>query len=184
MTEDGITSGSNAANATSPEELATLQARIAELEAESEQRLTAWQRAQADYQNLKKRSQQEVEERVAHATGGILRELLPLMDDFDRAMSADQSAGSSAWVEGIGLIHRKLAQLLDQWGVQPIAAEGQRFDPAFHEAVGQGPGPAGQVLAQVQKGYLWGGRVLRPVQVIVGADEEAAADASAPPPDA
>ena len=115
-----------------------------------------------------------MEERTAHATGALLMALLPIVDDFERALAAD-SSDASAWREGIGLIERELFQLLERLGLQPIAAEGQPFDPNFHEAVSQGPGPAGEVIAQVRKGYLLGARVLRPALVVVGQGEAEAA---------
>jgi molecular chaperone GrpE len=90
-------------------------------------------------------------------------------------MEADHATDPAAWVDGVRLIEQKLYQFLEQKELAPIAAEHQPFDPNFHEAIGQAPGPAGQILAQVQKGYLLGDRVLRPARVIVGVgpdDEE------------
>ena len=155
-------------------EVAELKADLARAREEAEERLAAWQRARADYENLKRRSGQEVEERTAHATSALLLALLPIVDDFERAFAAD-SSDASAWQEGIGLIERELLQLLERLGLQPIAAEGQPFDPNVHEAVSQGPGPPGEVIAQVRKGYLLGARVLRPALVVVGQGEAAAA---------
>ena len=166
-------------------EIAELKAEVASLREQAEKRLVAWQRAQADYQNLKRRSRQEVGERATYAVSGLVLELLPVVDDLDRAFAADDSVDvpqdSEAWVEGIRLIQRKLYALLERAGVQPIAAVGQPFDPNFHEAVGRAPGPANQILTQAQKGYLLGQRVLRPSLVIVGegADEGGDADAGA-----
>lgn len=137
------------------------------------ERLAAWQRAQADYQNLKKRSQNEVQERVFHTTSALLLELLPVVDDFERALEAGAQVDSASWLEGLHMIQHKLYQFLERTGVQPIATDGQPFDPNFHEAVGQSPGPAGQIITQVEKGYLIGQRVLRPAQVIVGSDDSA-----------
>ena len=156
-------------------EIAELKAQVAELQEESERRLGAWQRAQADYQNLKKRSGQEVEDRAARTAAALLLELLPVVDDFELALEAEAEVDPAAWAAGVRLIQRKLYRYLEQVELQSIAAEGQPFDPAFHEAMGQAPGPAGQVLSQLRKGYLWGGRLLRPAQVIVGggAAEEA-----------
>ena len=165
--EEGPPNGVTAA------EVAELKAALASARAEAEERLMAWQRARADYENLKRRSAQEVQERTAQATGALLLELLPIVDDFERAFAADPS-DAEAWQEGISLIDRALCQLLERIGLQPIAAEGQPFDPNFHEAVSQGPGPAGEVITQVRKGYLLGTRVLRPTLVVVGQEETAA----------
>ena len=155
-----------------------LQERLAALRTESAQRMAAWQRAQADYENLKKRSQQELAERATLAAAALLMGLLPVVDDFERALAADRAQDPAAWADGVQLIQHKLFQYLEQAGVQPIAAEGQPFDPKFHEAIGKMSGPEGQVVTQVLKGYLLGQRVLRPSQVIVGQGE---ADGATPP---
>ena len=160
----------------------SLEAQLAAALEESAQRLAAWQRAQADYKNLKKRSQQQIADGVARDTGPLLLDVLRLADDLERALSADTDAdthtdadtdagNSEAWRDGVRLIQREFGRVLDRAGVQPVAAEGQAFDPRFHEAVGHAPGPAGQVVIQVQKGYLLAGRVLRPAQVMVGTGE-------------
>lgn len=159
---------SDAASAPGAEEL---RQQLEAAQEQAEQHLAAWQRAQADYQNLKKRSQNEVQERVFHTTSALLLELLPVVDDFERALEAGAQPDSASWLEGLHMIQRKLYQFLERTGVQPIATEGQPFDPNFHEAVGQSPGPAGQIITQVEKGYLIGQRVLRPARVIVGSDD-------------
>jgi molecular chaperone GrpE len=156
-------------------EVAELRAELSRVEEQAAERLAAWKRARADYENLKRRSATEVNDRAAHATSALLMELLPIVDDFERAFHADRSDDQEAWAEGIALIERELMQLLERLGVQPIAAEGQPFDPNFHDAVSQGPGPAGEVIAQVRKGYLLGPRVLRPSMVVVGQGDDAAA---------
>jgi molecular chaperone GrpE len=161
-----------------PSDLAMLQERLATAQAESAQRMAAWQRSQADYENLKKRSQQELSDRMTFAAAALLSGLLPVVDDFERAVSADREQDPAAWADGVQLIQSKLFQFLEQSGVQPIAAEGQPFDPKFHEAIGKAAGPEGQVMVQVLKGYLLGQRVLRPTQVIVGEGDD---DASSGP---
>ena len=154
-------------------EVAELKEGLASVTAEAEEHLAAWQRARADYENLKRRSAQEVQDRTAQATSALLLDLLPIVDDFERALAADPSE-ATAWQEGIGLIDRELCQLLERIGLQPIAAEGQPFDPNFHEAVSQAPGPTGEVITQMRKGYLLGTRVLRPALVVVGQEETTA----------
>ena len=155
--------------------LAALAAEVAELKAElertregSEERLTAWKRARADYENLKRRSAGEVDERVAQATSALLLELLPIVDNFERAFQADRREDPDAWAAGLQLIEKEIVQFLERLGVQPIAAEGQTFDPTYHEAVSQAPGAENEVVVQVRKGYLLGTRVLRPAMVVVG----------------
>jgi molecular chaperone GrpE len=152
-------------------DVVALQERLAAVRAESEQRMAAWQRSQADYENLKRRSRQEMADRMTFAAAALLSGLLPVVDDFERAVSADRGQDPAAWAAGVQLIQSKLFQYLEQAGVQPIAAEGQPFDPKFHEAIGKASGPEGQVVTQVLKGYLLGQRVLRPSQVLVGEGE-------------
>ena len=139
---------------------------------ESEQRLAGWQRAQADYQNLKRRSAQDVRDRVERSQRNIFGSLVELADDFQRALYADTTeSGDSDWREGVGLIHQKLIGLLERSGVYPIAAAGVPFDPNYHEAMGSLPGPDGEVVVEVRRGWLIGDRVLRASQVMVGIGE-------------
>lgn len=157
--------------ADSAAEAAGLRAQLEEVTALAAQRLAAWQRAQADYQNLKKRSAQEIQDRSAEIATHLLRELLPIVDDLERALDADPSCDPTAWLAGVKLIRQKLYYYLEAVGVSPIATVGQPFDPAFHEAIGQAAGPAEQIVSLVRKGYLLGQRVLRPAQVLVGNGE-------------
>lgn len=154
---------------------AGLHAQLEEATALAAQRLAAWQRAQADYQNLKKRSAQEIQDRSVEIAAHLLRELLPIVDDLERALDADPSRDPTAWLAGVTLIRQKLYHYLEAVGVSPIATAGQPFDPAFHEAMGQAAGPAEQIVSLVRKGYLLGPRVLRPAQVLVGSGEPPAA---------
>lgn len=149
-------------------ELAELTAELERTREQSEERLSAWKRARADYENLKRRSAGEVNDRAAQATGALLLELLPIVDNFERAFQADRQEDPDAWAAGLQLIEKEIVQFLERLGVQPIAAEGQVFDPTYHDAVGRAPGPENEVVVQVRKGYLLGTRVLRPAMVVVG----------------
>jgi molecular chaperone GrpE len=152
-----------------------LEVEAAELRAELEQtrelaqeRLAGAQRAQADYENLKKRNERERSELGQSITVGLLGQLLPLVDDLELALQADPDKDPTAWMEGLRLIQGKVVSVLEGLGLQPVAAVGQPFDPHFHEGVGEVPGEAGVVVTQVQKGYLLNGHVLRPSRVLVG----------------
>ena len=139
---------------------------------ESEQRLAGWQRAQADYQNLKRRSAQDVRDRVERSQRNIFGSLVELADDFHRALNVETTeSADSDWREGVGLIHQKLIGLLERSGVYPIAAAGVPFDPNYHEAMGSLPGPDGEVVVEVRRGWLIGDRILRASQVMVGIGE-------------
>ena len=128
-----------------------------------------WQRAEADFQNYKRRTEQEREELRRFGNVSLIINLLPIIDDFERAFgSLDGHLVGLSWFDGIYLIYRKLNQLLENAGVRPIEAEGQPFDPRFHEAVAHVDGEEGKVLSEVQRGYKLHDRVLRPAMVVVG----------------
>jgi molecular chaperone GrpE len=128
-----------------------------------------WQRAAADYQNLKRRMEEERSEVGRLANASLVINLLPLVDDLERALSTvDAKLAGLTWVDGVWLIYRKFQALLENFGVKEIAADGQAFDPKVHEAISEAPGEEGKVVSVVQKGYALGERVLRPAMVIVG----------------
>jgi molecular chaperone GrpE len=129
-------------------------------------------RTEADFQNYKKRSDQERDELRRFASAALIINLLPIVDDFERAFkSLDISLSGMTWFSGIELIYRKMLMLLENAGVRPIEAEGQDFDPKIHEAVAHVPGEEGKVVAEVQRGYMLHDRVLRPAMVAVGNGE-------------
>jgi molecular chaperone GrpE len=133
----------------------------------------SWQRSAADFQNYKRRVEEERSEAARLANAALVINLLPLLDDLERALqNVDAHLAGLTWVDGIRLIHRKFQALLEMAGVQEIDADGQPFDPAQHEAVSQAAGEEGKVVAVVQKGYRLGDRVIRPAMVIVGAGEQ------------
>lgn len=145
----------------------------AEEAAKSERYLANWQRAQADFTNLKRRAEQERGEVAKFANATLMLNLLPVLDDLDRALAAvsTQLAGLT-WVDGIKLIQRKLETILEAQGLSEIEAVGQDFDPNLHEAVMYADGDEGKVIEEVQKGYTLHDRVLRPAMVKVGKGEE------------
>jgi molecular chaperone GrpE len=129
----------------------------------------SWQRAAADYQNFKRRVEEDRSEVARFANASLIINLLPLMDDLERALkSVDAHLASLTWVDGIRLIYRKFQALLEMAGVEEIEADGQSFDPSQHEAVSQAPGEDNKVISVVQKGYRLGDRVIRPAMVVVG----------------
>ena len=145
-----------------------------ELEAlreESARHYAGWQRAQADYENLKRRSAQDVRDRVQQSQRGILLDLLDLADDFERAnreSPGDESSADDPWRQGVELITQKLHALLLRQQVKQIDTVDQPFDPEFHEAVGQLPGRHHEIVAVLRTGYTVGDRILRATQVMVG----------------
>ena len=131
-------------------------------------------RLAADFENYKKRAARERQEYVALANERLIAELIPILDDLERALSAAEEHQEAQLEEGVRLVHRSLAGLLERHGVKAIETEG-RFDPHVHEALLSQPSEAeeGSVIDVVQKGYKLGDRVVRPARVVV---------AAAPPP--
>ena len=116
--------------------------------------------------------EQERDEARRMGNAALIINILPVLDDLERALaSLDISLAGLTWFDGIRLIYRKLLLVLENAGVRQIEAEGQPFDPRFHEAVMHGQGPEGKVVAEVQRGYKLHDRVLRPAMVVVGKGE-------------
>ena len=125
-------------------------------------------RAVADYQNLERRAREERTEVGRLALAGVISAFLPVLDDLQRAIEAAPDSADANWLEGINLVAQKFSGVLTQSGVEEIHALGQAFDPNMHEAVGQAPGPEGQVVHLLRRGYTLKGNVIRPAMVMVG----------------
>jgi molecular chaperone GrpE len=137
----------------------------------------SWKRAAADFDNYKKRAAREREEYVTLANERLVKDLLPILDDLERALDAVGEHQEAAVEEGVRLVHRSLATLLERNGVKEIDAEG-KFDPHVHEALLSQPSEAeeGSVIDVVQKGYTIGDRVVRPARVVIAAAPPEASD--------
>ncbi len=145
---------------------------LARAREDAQKYLGNWQRAEADFQNYKKRVEQERDENRRFASAALIINTLPILDDLERAlMSVDAHLAGLTWLDGIRLIYRKLQLILENAGVSAIEVEGQQFDPRYHEAVMHADGPEGKVLAEVQRGYKLHDRVLRPAMVVVGSGQ-------------
>jgi molecular chaperone GrpE len=154
------------------EAVASLKQALAEEKEKAEKYLANWQRAQADFINYKRRSEQEKTEATRFANSVLMLSLLPVIDDLERALnSVPPELAEPGWLEGVRLIERKMKATLEAQGLSPIEALGKPFDPNFHEAVRQGKGEAGIVIEEVQKGYKFHDRVIRPSRVVVGNGE-------------
>ena len=155
----------------------------AELEAlrnENEELIATLQRLQADFENYRKRAQRDQEALVARAGERIVKELLPVLDDLERALEAAEQHEEAKLEDGVKLVHRQLEQLLAKEGLAPVETDGM-FDPHVHEALLTQPSQAeeGSVIEVLQKGYRLGDRVLRPARVVVaGPKEEPGGDAA------
>jgi len=169
---EGLTS-EVAPEVTEVEDVELLKQALAEEKEKAETNLAGWQRAQADFINYKRRSEQEKEEISKFASSVLILNLLPILDDLERAFnSIPPRLAKLSWVEGIRLIERKLQANLKAQGLSQIEALGEPFDPNFHEAVRQGKGKDGIVVEEIQKGYKLHDRVIRPTKVVVGGGEE------------
>ena len=142
---------------------------LAEALAKADSFYKSWQRSAADFANYKRRVEQERGESARFASAALVINLLPVYDDLERAVgSVDANLAGLNWVQGVVAIQRKFWHMLEAMGVNEVAAAGESFDPAFHEAVARQPGDEGKVLHVVQKGYRLGEKVIRPAMVIVG----------------
>lgn len=155
-----------------PEDVETLKKALAKEKALAEANLAGWQRAQADFTNYKRRTEQEKEETIKFAGATLILSLLPVLDDFGRAYSALPADVPAGWVDGVRLIERKLKAILEAQGLAEIEAVGNPFDPHLHEAIKQDKGEEGIVIQEMEKGYKLHGKVLLPSKVVVGNGEE------------
>ena len=154
------------------DDLETLKKGVIEERARAEKYLSNWQRTQADFVNFKRRIEQEREETAKFANAELMSALLPVLDDFERALDNVPPGQIDAnWIEGIRLICRKLRIALEAHGLEQIEALGKDFDPYLHHAVMHAEGEEGKVVEELQKGYKLHGRVLRPAMVKVGKGE-------------
>ncbi len=148
---------------------ASLEERLAEAEARAEEYLATAQRVAADFENYRKRAARDQESLVARAHERLVKALLPIVDDLERALEAAAEHEEAKLEEGVALVHRSLADLLAREGLAEIDTDGA-FDPHVHEALLSQPAEdaeSGAVLQVLQKGYRLGDVVVRPARVIV-----------------
>lgn len=162
------------------EEATVSQAEFAAQTAQLEARTEQLQRLQAEFHNYRRRMGEEQRLWEQRAVGRVLTELLPVLDNLERAAAADDSGSAEDIRQGVTLILRQLNEMLAGQGVERISAVGQPFDPEIHEAMMQTETdevPDQHVLAEIQAGYRQGQTVLRPALVQVARNSPAAADA-------
>jgi molecular chaperone GrpE len=152
-------------------EVEKLEAELAAAGAEVAENTTTLQRTAAEFANYRRRTTEERERDAGLASQHLLRKVITIADDFDRAVDARPAElAGNAWAEGIAAIDRKLRALLESEGVRAIEAVGRQFDPREHESITSLAGtgrPDGEVIAEAQRGYRLRDRVLRPALVIV-----------------
>jgi molecular chaperone GrpE len=161
------------ASASSSGAVAELTARITTLEAEKKDERDKLLRIAADLENLRKRQRREVDDARNDTKMRVLKEMLPVVDNLERALqatSAEKGSENDAVFDGVRLVQRQFHQALERLEVTPIEAEHQPFDPNLHEAISQqetSDHPPGTVVAVLQRGYKSGDRLLRPSLVVV-----------------
>src|SRR5216117_2343581 len=128
-------------------------------------------RSQADFENYKKRSAREKEEAIKYANSSLLERLVAIIDNFELGLEAAKGESEQSPIySGMTLVLKQLSDLLAETGLQPIEAEGKKFDPNLHEAIAHEPSdqfPEGIVLRQTRRGYRFRDRLLRPSSVVV-----------------
>jgi molecular chaperone GrpE len=168
--DDEVVEETEQEEAQEDQDIEALQEALSEEKEKSERYLTSWQRCQADLENYIKRAEQAKSETVEFANTVLLMELLPILDDFERALtSVPAEPDEQNWTKGIRLIYNKLRAALEVQGLAEIKAKGEPFDPYLHEAAGQTDGDEGIIVEEIRKGYKFRDKLLRPSMVMVGA---------------
>jgi molecular chaperone GrpE len=140
---------------------------LATAERERDEYLDLARRAQADFENYRKRAAREAAAAGERAKSGLVRELLPIVDNLERAIASAEE-GEQHLAEGVRLVHSELIAVLERNGIQQFDPSGEKFDPTEHEALSvRDEGEVGLVLDVVEKGYRSNGTVLRPARVVV-----------------
>lgn len=149
-------------------EVDVLRKKLEEAAAKTSDYKDSWLRAQAEFQNYRRRVERDSELTYISLKGDIVKKILPVLDDLERALQ--NRSAEDAWANGIELVARKFQNILESEGVKRIDAVGAEFDPNFHEAISHEPADgvqSGHVIDVVQNGYMIGERVVRPALVRV-----------------
>jgi molecular chaperone GrpE len=168
--DEPVTSRDEAGEPSGEEDPANEAERIVEEPAQQDQPedyLALAQRIQADFENYRKRAAREAAAAGERAKSGLVRELLPIVDNLERALASAED-GEQHLAEGVRLVHSELIAVLERNGIQQFNPTGDRFDPAEHEALSvRSEGEPGVVVVVVERGYRANGTVLRPARVVV-----------------
>jgi len=155
------------------DEVSGLGSRVSDIESERDKYLELAQRTQADFENYRKRAAKEAAAAGGRAKAGLVRELLPVLDNLERALQLAGNGGTGngdAFVEGVRLVHADLVGVLQRSGVESFDPSGEPFDPTLHEALSTRPQDGahpGTVVEVVEKGYRLNDTILRPARVVV-----------------
>ncbi len=167
---------SEALSSTPEEEIHRLREALEAKTREAEEHRDRYLRAAAEFDNARERSARERDDYTRYANESLLRELLPVLDNFERALQSSRNEPAAAAVTaGVELIQRELLRVLEKFGVTPFTSVGQPFDPEKHEAIARVPARGhaeGSVVDETARGYLLNGRVLRPAMVTVASSPD------------
>jgi molecular chaperone GrpE len=165
--EEPVTSRDEAGEPSGEEDPANEQEILEQTEEASENYLELAQRIQADFENYRKRAAREAAVAGERARSGLVRELLPVVDNLERALASAED-GEQHLAQGVRLVHAELIAVLERNGVEQFDPAGDKFDPSEHEALSvREDGEPGLVVDVVEKGYRANGTVLRPARVVV-----------------
>ena len=171
--------------ASSPAPTSENDSALEQLQKEASEMRELAQRKQAELENYRKRMERERVDLARYAGADVVKEVLPVLDNLERAQSYAAGSSDEQLRDGVALVHRQLQEILNRLGLTEVESQGKPFDPNFHEAVSQNETeehPDGTVLSVFQKGYLFKDRLLRPAMVSVarapsdGGEEAEAAD--------
>jgi len=176
MSDDDLVPDTDALSLTPEEEIRRLREALEAKTLLAEEHRDRYLRAAAEFDNARKRAARERDEYTRYANEALLRELLPVLDNFERALqSARNETTAAAVTAGVELIQRELLRVLEKFGVTSFTSVGQPFDPERHEAIARVPAqgqPEGTVVDETARGYLLNGRVLRPAMVTVASSPD------------
>jgi molecular chaperone GrpE len=176
MSDDNLVPDTDALSVTPDEEIRRLREALEAQTLLVEEHRDRYLRAAAEFDNARKRAAREREEYTRYANESLLRELLPVLDNFERALqSARNEPAAAAVTAGVELIQRELLRVLEKFGVTSFTSVGQPFDPERHEAIARVHAqeqPEGTVVDETARGYLLNGRILRPAMVTVASSSD------------
>ena len=156
--------------------IAELEAALQKAQEEAQEHYDRFLRVSADLENYKKRVSKEKADLIKYGNEELIKELLPVIDNLERALEHTSSEGAQEGIaDGVAMTLQQFLGILQRFGITPIAAEGEPFDPTKHEAVMEQPTgdyDPGQVVAELQKGYLLNDRLVRPAKVAVAKAHE------------
>ena len=170
MPDDAINEQESAGTATEPREPESSESPLETLRREKDALQDRLLRTAAEFDNYRKRVERDRREQAEALTANALSDLLPIIDDLERALKAPSGGDVDAFRKGVELIHRQMTELLRKRGVKTIDAVGTDFDPRYHQAVVQESSPdhrEGEVMEEFARGYMLGDRLLRPAMVKV-----------------